>query len=199
MQLSHYKFAGYSQSCALNEQKVEFAVICFCTFMLNHFLLLCQVLGWSSMRRFWPITCRAPLLSIKRDICTRRSEDTRKRWIVGPMMKMVTLLFCVSSEGEECHLPAAVVRPQGQPALLSGAARGPPPAGGHRAGGLRRAALGLWRTVRLLPGVWRTRAQDLQVCSRGSSDTGELGEGSALSQPLLPLPAGPRPGPPVWR
>lgn len=87
-----------------------------------------------------------------------------------------------------------MVRAEGEPALLPGAAGRPTPAGRHRAGGLRGETLGVRRAVRPLPGVRGHRTQDVQVRGGGPSDSGELGESSAVGQSLLPLAAGERPG-----
>lgn len=107
--------------------------------------------------------------------------------------------FLFFTERAKWHLPETLVCPEGQPALLPGASSWPTPAGCHRAGGVRSPALGVWWTICLFPGVWGTRIQNLQICSRGLSDSGELGESVALSQPLLPLPAGERLEEAVWR
>lgn len=94
----------------------------------------------------------------------------------------------VSAERAKCYVPAALVRPEGQPALLPGAPGRPTPAGGHRAGGVCRTTRRVGRTVHLLPGVRRSRTEELHLGGGGQPDSGELGENSAVSQPLLPVP-----------
>lgn len=65
-------------------------------------LCFSQKLGWRSMRRFWPITCPAPLQWIKRDISTKRfsKQDKSKSQVRFLITLNKSLFFNPTSQKE---------------------------------------------------------------------------------------------------
>ena len=106
------------------------------------------------------------------------------------------MLFCHRPGSAQLVLPEALVRPEGEPAVLQGAPVRARAAGRAGAGGLQRAALRVGRALRLLRGlerVSRGRRPRVQARRRGPVHPGELAQSPALGQPRLP--AAPTDGP----
>lgn len=105
--------------------------------------------------------------------------------------------LCLSSEGEKHVVLAPLVRPKGEPAVLSAAPGGPQPAWRDRARGLRRSNRRFGRLF--LSSVHRSRPSLLSARRRRSAEQEKLGERSPLRQPHLHFAARPRPRSPLPR
>ena len=78
-------------------------------------------------------------------------------------------------------LSEALVHAEGEPPLLQGPASRPGRDRGDCSGGLHRPAVRVRRAVRLLAGVERAGAADVQVRCRGPGEPGELDQSPADS------------------
>lgn len=94
------------------------------------------------------------------------------------------------SGGDKNFLSEALVCAEGKPPLLQGEVCRPRRVRSDCSGGLHRPAVRVGGAVRLLSGVERAGTPDLQVCRRGSGESGELDQSAAVSQPQLPGPVG---------
>lgn len=90
---------------------------------------------------------------------------------------------------DQDFLSEALVRAEGEPPLLQRPADRPGSGRSDCSGGLHRPAVRVRGELRLLAGVERAGAADVQVCRGEPGQSGELDQSPAVSQPQLPGPA----------